>query len=733
MKKLLFSLVLTICSLLFAPCSIQAQTGCALLCNSDFENQAAGFINENNMPCWNTTASDGLIEVWNTGTVPAYSGTKFVELNANMVSTLFQNFSAAPGSTVSISFAHRGRAGTDVLSVQIGPVGGPYVNLGNFSAPNTAWIYNTITYTFPAGGPGSYSLRFASVSAAGGATVGNFLDAITINLPQPNVTFTTQQPTCPTAPNGSITANVSGGTAPYQYLWNNTSNSVQNNNLLPGNYSLIITDFYGCQTTGAVSLQALDQPSVQTITQTACDSYSWDVNGITYTQSGNYEQAGTTVYGCDSTIILQLTINNSQTISESVTSCSSYTWSTNGQTYESSGTYTEILQGVSGCDSIRILELSVSQPIQVIETVSSCDTYTWSVNGQTYNLSGFYSETFQTLSGCDSIVSLELTLENSVVTTQNVVACGSYTWEANNENYSVSGNYTAVMQGQSGCDSTVILNLTILSGTASETNISACESYTWNGQTYAQSGTYTYQTINSQGCDSIAVLNLSIFNSVETQEVIWVCEEFEIGTEILSLTTVHGCDSIHAILYQLVPLSERPVVSFSTSPNPVMLPPGIIQTVNTSQNSSTYLWNFGDGSGTTTETNPIHTYQNEGLYEITLIANNATNCPDTAQLQIIVQEDLLMYVPNAFTPDGDAFNNVFFPPISGDFDPYNYELLIFNRWGELIFESRNVEMGWDGTYDGKLAQDGVYTWKISVKSKLRDEPKEFWGSVHLIR
>lgn len=159
-----------------------------LFCNSDFEDDnitSAGSystVNQSSVSCWSTTASNSLIEVWGNGYngVPAYSGIQFIELNATQLSSIYQDFTVVPGSSVSISFAHRGRNGTDVLSVEIGPIGGPYDNLGSFSAGNTAWEYNSVNYTFPDNGVSNYTLRFNSVSAAGGATMGNFLDAISI-------------------------------------------------------------------------------------------------------------------------------------------------------------------------------------------------------------------------------------------------------------------------------------------------------------------------------------------------------------------------------------------------------------------------------------------------------------------------------------------------------------------------------------------------------------------------
>ena len=159
-------------------------------CNSDFESPTGippaslGFINNSVFQCWRTTATDGMIEVWTNGAenTNAYSGTQFIELNANQVSTLFQNISIIPGSSVNVSFAHRGRfTGTDIMRVEIGPVGGPYVSLGNFSATPSTWVFNSVNYTFPNNGVTNYTIRFVSVSSgSGNLTVGNFIDAVSI-------------------------------------------------------------------------------------------------------------------------------------------------------------------------------------------------------------------------------------------------------------------------------------------------------------------------------------------------------------------------------------------------------------------------------------------------------------------------------------------------------------------------------------------------------------------------
>jgi gliding motility-associated-like protein len=93
------------------------------------------------------------------------------------------------------------------------------------------------------------------------------------------------------------------------------------------------------------------------------------------------------------------------------------------------------------------------------------------------------------------------------------------------------------------------------------------------------------------------------------------------------------------------------------------------------------------------------------------------------------------YIPNAFTPDGDQFNQNFKPVFTSGFDPFDYNLKIFNRWGELIFESMNHEIGWDGTYKATegTCPDGVYVWMIEFKTTSTDARKKIQGHVILMK
>jgi gliding motility-associated-like protein len=206
----------------------------------------------------------------------------------------------------------------------------------------------------------------------------------------------------------------------------------------------------------------------------------------------------------------------------------------------------------------------------------------------------------------------------------------------------------------------------------------------------------------------------------------------------LTTTSANGCSSTFTA-NNLICVEDNPDAAFSPSSNQ-------LSTLNTEvffQNNTTganqYAWTFGVSDFVSTETNPTYTYPNngEGQYVVTLVATSPLGCTDTATTIIQVYEELLFYVPNTFTPDNDNYNPVFLPIFTSGFDPYDYNLMIFNRWGEVIFESNNHEVGWDGSYgkngEIEMVQDGVYTWKIEFKVTRWDERRRAVGHVNLIR
>lgn len=172
--------------------------------------------------------------------------------------------------------------------------------------------------------------------------------------------------------------------------------------------------------------------------------------------------------------------------------------------------------------------------------------------------------------------------------------------------------------------------------------------------------------------------------------------------------------SIHVII------RPSPIASFAASSYTIFNPADPINFTNSSQLATIYNWDFGDGNQSS-QTHPSHTFPGAGYFTVRLIASNQYNCLDTADALITVKSDIKF--PNAFTPNtngtngggyipGDLSNDVFFPYVSGVTE---YNLKIFNRYGELIFQSNDVKIGWDGYFNGKLCQQDAYVWKANVK------------------
>ena len=160
-----------------------------------------------------------------------------------------------------------------------------------------------------------------------------------------------------------------------------------------------------------------------------------------------------------------------------------------------------------------------------------------------------------------------------------------------------------------------------------------------------------------------------------------------------------------------------------------------VEFTNQSNNAASYFWSFGDGVGTSTETSPVYEFE-DGVYgtmPVMLIATSPEGCVDTAFVYLLINEETIFYVPNAFTPNGDEYNNEFTPVITSGYDIYNYSFFLYNRWGEIIFESHDPSKGWNGNYNGTPAPDGLYTWRMDLKLKNNDDKETYSGHVTLIK
>ena len=205
------------------------------------------------------------------------------------------------------------------------------------------------------------------------------------------------------------------------------------------------------------------------------------------------------------------------------------------------------------------------------------------------------------------------------------------------------------------------------------------------------------------------------------------------GTYLAELfATAEGCDppwSFQYIKTDTINIYEKPVADFDIATNRVYLPYQPVLCRNVSQNADSYLWYFGNGE-TSKEDSPEYYYLDDGEYYISLVAKSKNNCSDslTNKYPIIINNELLVF-PNAFIPTNGQ-HPAFRPIYKGEF--IKYELKIINRQGEIVFQTNNIDDGWDGTFKGKLCPSGGYQY-IATGEHYNNRPFKIWGTLILLK
>lgn len=503
----------------------------------------------------------------------------------------------------------------------------------------------------------------------------------------------------------------------------------------PGQYSATFSTATSCDSTSNVTLDIIPNPPVSAGPDvelcfgeyfvpngTGGFNLSWDsgiVDGQAFVPTIGVHQyilTGENEIGCISTDTILVTVNDLPTISAgpdlyvcegdavtlNATGAISYEWDNgvfDGQSFVPSlgnTVYTVVGTDLNGCKAQDFMILVVN-PIPVIYAgtdVDVCDgndivltgsggtSYQWNnsvTDGETFvpTISGEYIVNGTDVNGCsnsDTLLVNILQVPNSIFTTNEV----------------------------SGCRPLVVELQDISTG-----NIVDCF---WDIEGYG--------TINNCGNQTIE------FN--------------ESGDFDISLTVVNdlGCSST-MLVENAVQVYDLPEVVFYPSSYAVSTLNTQVIFNNISVGAISYVWNFNDGSFPVTTESPIHNFPDaeDDVYIVQLIGTSSLGCSDTMTLAIDVYEELIFYVPNSFTPDNDEYNELFQPVFTSGYDPSDFNLYVYNRWGELIFESHDASKGWKGTYGygDRMVETGTYTWKIVFKSTTGDDRHEVYGHVNVLR
>ena len=487
----------------------------------------------------------------------------------------------------------------------------------------------------------SYSLN--SVTDAKGCTVTspNGTPTVTIKLPTTSTT----------------TAAICYGSS---YTFNGTTYTTG------GTYVAHLTNAVGCDSAATLIL-TVKSLSSSTTTAAICSGSSYTFNGVTYTNGGTYVAHLTNAVGCDSAATLILTVKSLSTSTTTAAICSGSSYTFNGTTYTNGGTYVAHLTNAVGCDSAATLILTVKSLSTSTTTASICSGGSYTFNGATYTTSGTYVAHLTNAVGCDSATTLVLTVKSLSTSTTTAAICSGSSYTFNGATYTTSGTYVAHLTNAVGCDSATTLVLTVKATSTSTTNLSICSSslpYSWNGYSLTSAGSYRVHLTNSVGCDSSAILVLTVKALSTSTTNASICSGGSYtfngttytngGTYVAHLTNAVGCDSAATLVLT--------VKSLSTSTTTAAICSGSSYTFNgtTHTTSGTYVAHLTNSVGcdsaatlvltvkslsTSTTTASIcsgssytfngTTYTNGGTYVAHL--TNAVGCDSAATLVLTVK------------------------------------------------------------------------------------------------
>lgn len=440
--------------------------------------------------------------------------------------------------------------------------------------------------------------------------------------------------------------------------------------------------------------------------QTICSGDSFLFDGTAQTTSGTYVANLVAVQGgCDSIVTLYLTVTPPITTSNSLSICagSSYTFGT--QTLTTDGTYIENYTTVSGCDSIATLFLTVDAPLTGSDAQAICTGSSYTFGTQTLTVAGTYTENYATALGCDSIATLFLSVDPALSSSSTQTICDGSSYVFGSQTLSTSGTYIENLTTASGCDSLATLYLTVsptLTGSGSQT---ICEgaSYVFGSQTLNVAGTYTENITTASGCDSIATLHLFVNTIIDTSITATICQgqSFTLGTQSVTTAGEHyemfvtsaGCDSLVTLFLNVL---DGEVSNITEQ---ICL-------------DDTYIL----GTQMLTQS---------GIYSELFIGDSG--CDSTVIVELsVIDCDSIFEISNVCTPNDDGQNDTW--KVSDINFISGCAVEIFNRWGQLVYTSTDYQNDWAGTKNGEILPDGVYYYVISC-----DEDKEYQGPINLMR
>ncbi|MBC7775123.1 MAG: T9SS type A sorting domain-containing protein [Phycisphaerae bacterium] len=364
-----------------------------------------------------------------------------------------------------------------------------------------------------------------------------------------------------------------------------------------GTYEYIFQGENNCDSTVFIHLTVLPVPHTLLI-ETICDGDGYDYNGETLTVEGDYDFAFDAANGCDSLVTLHLTVLPLASTSLAVALCVGLTYEFNGQTLTDSGIYTVVDLGANGCDSTTILELNFVTEFMTNLEATICAGEVYDFNGQMLDTEGVYGDTLTAVGGCDSFLTVILVVLPLSQSTTDASICAGETYSFNGDLLTDAGIYSDTLTGLNGCDSIAVLTLTVLPVQSTSLDVTTCanQPYIFNGLSLGQSGNYAAVLTSENGCDSTVLLNLTVLPIAQTSSSASICagEEYpfngaaltQAGTYTATYSAANGCDSIVTLQLTVLPLAQSGLAAVVCEGGPFVYHSQVLT------QSGTYTFNF---------------------------------------------------------------------------------------------------------------------------------------------
>lgn len=604
------------------------------------------------------------------------------------------------------------------------------------------------------------SIQFTDGSGTTGQTDCNVLNPC-------NISSSMTPATCGQS-TGSVTASNPTGTAPYTYSWNTPGNPTTPSvsNVPPGNYTVTMTTDDGCVaasnitvTNQAASYTSSSTPAtcagsangtatINTTTTYGTVSYLWSgptaagqtTQTATGLAAGQYTCTVTTSAGCSNNV----TVNVGQLpgITANIASQSNVTCNSGNdgviQLNVAAGTppYTYSWDNSTSTTNIAN-DLMVGPHLVRVTDANGCYVDVNGVLTEPAPLAiTFLTPTVQVCPENDTVLSVTGTGGSSAHT---------FTWYENGvmigtgNSITVDPDYTNTqycVELSEACGSPTTQECTIVNfptpivPLATPDEVSKCVPDTFYFQNTSINGGEIATTFWEYGDKPN---HNEVINANDSVAHYYDITGFH--TVTMTVTSIYGCVYSN-VLNNIIEVKPTPTANFSFTNNPATFFETAVRFQDASSSDVVYWSWYSPGSIPMTSNEPSPSVKFPegiaGTYPVYLYVETALGCSDSIMYTMTVIEDIIFYAPNAFTPDGDQHNQTWKPIING-IDIYAFELLIYNRWGELIWENHDPSQGWDGTYNGKLVPAGAYSWVARVKKPQNDGKETFTGTINILK